>query len=320
MVRAWKAHRPVRGPVVAALLAVPHRHQRLPRHAQRPPAPGPADGPRPAVDGRRRRSARRCPRTRGSSRSPTTACCPTGGDPAERRRGPRVDPARVRRRAAAPAAAPAGGADPARGAALAGHRGRRAARHHRRVGQQRAAAGPGHARRASTSRPTPAGTDVDADAAGAAGPLRRRVRALRHRRARRAAPRGRHARRCRRTSCGCRAATRSASGTLGQGVGCEGSRARPARRPTAAPAFGSYKPTRPAAFEPWSPAGARGRRTAGSSGSPLPRTPSCSRSSGCPRTSTDRRRRLRDETIAPDTPAAPAEPRPAASPRRAPRP
>ena len=59
----------------------------------------------------------------------------------------RDDPARVRRGAAAPAAAPARGADPVRGASLEGERGRRAARHERRVGQQRAPARAGDARR-----------------------------------------------------------------------------------------------------------------------------------------------------------------------------
>ena len=62
----------------------------------------------------------------------------------------RDDPARVRRRAAAPAAAPARGADPLRGAALEGDRGRRAARHERRVGEQRA---PARARDARGERP-----------------------------------------------------------------------------------------------------------------------------------------------------------------------
>ena len=76
----------------------------------------------------------------------------------------RDDPAGVRRGAAAPAAAPARGADPVRGAALEGRRGRRAARHERRVGQQRAAARPRDARggqrqrdaipRRSSTRPT----------------------------------------------------------------------------------------------------------------------------------------------------------------------
>ena len=67
--------------------------------------------------------------------------------PCRRRRRPRVDPPRVRGRPAAPAGAPARGADPLRGAPVAGHRGRRAARHLRRVGEQRAPARPGHPRR-----------------------------------------------------------------------------------------------------------------------------------------------------------------------------
>ena len=70
-----------------------------------------------------------------------------------RRRGrARDDPARVRRRAAAPAAAAARGADPVRGAPLEGDRGRRAARHERRLGQQRAAARARDARRERRQR------------------------------------------------------------------------------------------------------------------------------------------------------------------------
>ena len=65
----------------------------------------------------------------------------------------RVDPARVRRRAPAPAAAPARRADPLRGAALAGDRGRRAARDERRLGQQRAPAGARDARGERRSTP-----------------------------------------------------------------------------------------------------------------------------------------------------------------------
>ena len=66
-----------------------------------------------------------------------------------------VDPAGLRRRAAAPAAPAARRADPARGAALEGRRGRPAARHHGRLGEQRAAAGARHARRPSAARRTP---------------------------------------------------------------------------------------------------------------------------------------------------------------------
>ena len=79
-----------------------------------------------------------------------------GRRPGRARRAEGVGPAGVRGRPAVPAAAAAGGADPARGAPLEGRRGRRAARDLGRLGEQRAAAGPGHARRRSrppTSRP-----------------------------------------------------------------------------------------------------------------------------------------------------------------------
>ena len=111
-------------------------------------------------------------------------------DPGRRRRRARDDPARLRRRAPAPAAAPARRADPLRGAALAGERGRRAARHERRVGEQRAPARPGDARRSGVSA-TDAGAEPDDGRARAARALRRRLRALRHRRADLADPRGR---------------------------------------------------------------------------------------------------------------------------------
>ena len=53
-----EGHRPLRGPLVGAVLALPDRHQRLRRHAPRPAAPGPPDGPRPVVHGRRPRCSR----------------------------------------------------------------------------------------------------------------------------------------------------------------------------------------------------------------------------------------------------------------------
>ena len=131
---------------------------------------------------RRRRSLGAAARERLGRADPRRPGAPDRRRPGRARRRPRDDPAGVRRRAAAPAAAPARRADPARGAALAGDRGRRAARHDGRVGQQRAAAGPGDARRPTTS-PSPTRHAADGRrAAGAAGPLRRRVRALRHRR------------------------------------------------------------------------------------------------------------------------------------------
>ncbi len=61
-----------------------------------------------------------------------------------------TDPARLRRRAPAPAGPPARGADPARRAAVVGRRGRRGARHHVRRGQLRA---PARARPARRARP-----------------------------------------------------------------------------------------------------------------------------------------------------------------------
>ena len=138
--------RPLRGPLGAALLALPDRDERLPRHARRPRAPRAADGPRAGARAPRpdRRDPPRGDLARAGARRPRRA----------RRRRPRRGggrardhPPRLRRRAAAPAAAPARRADPLRGAALEGRRGRRAARDERRLGQQRAAARAGDARR-----------------------------------------------------------------------------------------------------------------------------------------------------------------------------
>ena len=202
--------RPVRGPLGAALLALPHRHQRVLRPCSTADSAGPArwtSGPPASADAPAAVDpARGAP---GSSRCPTAACCrrmPTRPTLAVARDS---DPAGVRRRPAAPAAAAAGRAHPARGAALAGHRGRRPARHHGGVGQQRAPAGPGHARDAR--RPAAAGEPrgLDDAAAGPARPLRRRVRALRHRRARRRCCTRTRRSRCRPTPCGCGAGRRS---------------------------------------------------------------------------------------------------------------
>ena len=121
---------------------------------ERPRAPRDADGPRPRAGARGREPERpaRDDVDPADPRRPRRARRRSG-----RRRGrARDDPARVRRRAAAPAAAPARGADPVRGAALEGGRGRRAARDERRVGQQRAAARPRDARgRARSAPPIP---------------------------------------------------------------------------------------------------------------------------------------------------------------------
>ena len=86
------------------------------------------------------------------------------GRPGRGGRVARDDPPRVRRRAAAPPAATAGGADPLRGAALEGDRGRRAPRHERRVGQQRAPARAGDARREQPERGRHVASVDEADA------------------------------------------------------------------------------------------------------------------------------------------------------------
>ena len=51
MIRAWRGLDDFEGRSAAALVALPHRHQRLPGHAPQPPAPGQADGPGAEFDG-----------------------------------------------------------------------------------------------------------------------------------------------------------------------------------------------------------------------------------------------------------------------------
>ena len=121
-------------------------------------------------------------------------------------------------------AAPTRGADPARSVEVEGDRGRGAARHHGRVGEQRAATGARRRSPSATSPPARTPQPIDDAQRGAARALRRHVRALRHRGARRVAARRRRRCRCRRTRCGCRARTSTASWLHGPGGGCEGSR------------------------------------------------------------------------------------------------
>ena len=85
-----------------------------------------------------------CPRPPGSSRFPTRSSPRTAIRPTLR--VARDDPPRVRCRIAASATAPAGRADPLRGPALEGRRGRGAPGHERGLRQQRAAAGARDAR------------------------------------------------------------------------------------------------------------------------------------------------------------------------------
>jgi hypothetical protein len=94
----------------------------------------------------------------------------------------------VRNRAAALALAAAGRANPVRGAPAARGRGRAGARQQRRLGEQRAAAGSRHARRAAR---TPAADRGGPGERGPAHPVHGRVPALRHEGADRAPARGR---------------------------------------------------------------------------------------------------------------------------------
>ncbi|MEJ7741818.1 MAG: sigma factor [Nocardioidaceae bacterium] len=75
MVRAWRAIDSFRGPVRFALVALPHRDQRLPRHAQQRAT----DARDPWICRRRRgnRSRHRCPP--GSPRTPGSSRCWTSG-------------------------------------------------------------------------------------------------------------------------------------------------------------------------------------------------------------------------------------------------
>ena len=198
-----------------------------------------------AADGHRRpratrRAARRHPARghvdRAGARPPgrrrTTAIPPSVAE------SPRVGQARVRRRAPAPAAAPARGAHPLRGPQVEGQRGRRAARDQRRVGQQRAPARAGDARRAARSLDVGAGAEL----ARRRGPraalaaTSRRSSATTSRRSRRSSTRTRRSR-CRRTSCGCAAATTSSRWWVGPGAGCRGSKVIPTIAANGSPAF-----------------------------------------------------------------------------------
>ena len=115
--RAWRGIESFRGPQRAPLLALPHRDERLSRHAERSRAPRPADGPRA---GARARAANlnTLPETTWIEPIPD-ALVDVRSDPAEVAVA-RDTIRRVRRRAPAPAAAAARRARPLRGAPLEG--------------------------------------------------------------------------------------------------------------------------------------------------------------------------------------------------------
>ena len=113
--RAWRGFDRFEGRVGAALVALPDRHQRLPRHAERPLAARPADGSRARRgDARSRANLNALPEVTWIE--PIPRACQHRGRPGRGRRGhARHDPPRVRRRTPASAGAPARRADSVRG-------------------------------------------------------------------------------------------------------------------------------------------------------------------------------------------------------------
>ena len=157
LLRAWRGAGPVRGPQLAALLALHDRDQHLPepdrataqaRAADRLQRPSTGDV-RPRAAAARVGLGRALPRRRARARGRLRRARGALRAARERRAG-------LRRGAPEPARQPARGADPARGAGLLGQRGGGVARHHGRVGQQRPPARPQDRRRAAP-RAEPAG-------------------------------------------------------------------------------------------------------------------------------------------------------------------
>ena len=243
LVRAWRTAGSVRpGPGAAAVVAVRHRDQRLPRHAAQRTASRPRHGPWSLVV-RWRAAWRAAAGERLGPAGPGQPCPAGGRRPGGAGRAARDDPPRVRRRAAAPAAPAASGAAPARGAVLDGGGGRAAARHHGRVGDQRPAArpldAPGQKARARPSRSgrwtrRSSGSWPATATPSSATTSRHWSRCCTR------TPRCR----CRRLRGGCAAGPRSAGRCWGAGRPCEGARLVPTVA-NGSPAFGQYRPSGP---------------------------------------------------------------------------
>ena len=241
--------RGVRRALGAALVAVSHRHERLPRHADRQGAPRPPDG----SGGRRRppmhRSGTPLPEATWILPIPDASVLPADGDPAE------VAEARETIRLAFIAALQH--LPPKQRAVLV----------LRDVFRWKASevaelldtsvASVNSALQRAHATLEAADVDVaeprrplDERAAIAAGSIRRRVRALRHGLADVAARARTPPGRCRRTSSGCRPTTTSDAGAWVPASGARGSRLISIEA-NGSPAFAQYKPSPAGGHEPW---------------------------------------------------------------------